>query len=387
MMICLLLAPSLATKPAAPTLSELLRRVPLARRSSKYYSDFLKTGEFGYGPPTTSALPGLHILELSAGRRAAWSTAVATANPTSAVLATDVVAPSEVAPASTASGAPDNLARACCDNLELEQLRQTEPPFDVIFGGHVLCTCEWPVRLPAFARAASGVWRANATTEDAAAACTCGGVPLTRRGVETFVIGVGALLRPGSGVAVFDQEGGWPWGLESLLRDAAAAHSLHLYTRRAPLFSNVDYVLSTVATCTASTARSCRPARARCTSQPADVCATRGYASRGIGTRACMTAQVRDSTCAQVPLVDDVSTDPVQRASRVLDVALLLFPAVVLACIAAFRSGDLPREAIPAFEASKRAVAFGLMLRLVLPYAADVHTTSDLLRRWRSDND
>ena len=106
--------------------------------------------------------------------------------------------------------------------------------------------------------------------------CTCGGVPLSRSGVDVFAGGVAQLLRPGAGVAVFDQEGGWPFGLETLLREAAPRHGLTLHTRRGPFLTNVNYALSAA------------------------------------------------------PLDDDVASDPLQRTARALDAALLLFPAAVL---------------------------------------------------------
>ena len=64
-----------------PTASEWLRSVPLARRTPFYYYGAFRTGEFGYetlngqsGPPWPVAVR--RVLELSAGQRAAWSSAV-----------------------------------------------------------------------------------------------------------------------------------------------------------------------------------------------------------------------------------------------------------------------------------------------------------------------
>ena len=76
------------------------------------------------------------------------------------------------------------------------------------------------------------------------AARTCGGVALDPAGVDGFVAELQPLLREGTGVALFDQEGGWPWGLEQRLRASAAQRGLHLYVRRGPFLTNFGYVLS-----------------------------------------------------------------------------------------------------------------------------------------------
>ena len=56
-------------------------------------------------------------------------------------------------------------------------------------------------------------------------ACTCGGIPISHDGVGSFVGSIASVLSS-DGIAVFDQEGGWPFGLERLLREACAGHGL-----------------------------------------------------------------------------------------------------------------------------------------------------------------
>ena len=51
-------------------------------------------------------------------------------------------------------------------------------------------------------------------------------------------------MPPGRGVAVFDQEGGWPFGLETMMRDAVRRRDAHLLVRRGPIGTNVDYIIS-----------------------------------------------------------------------------------------------------------------------------------------------
>jgi len=78
-----------------------------------------------------------------------------------------------------------------------------------------------------------------------------------------------------------------------------------------------------------------------------------------------------------VPLVDDVSTDPLQRAARLADAALVTFPFAAAALIVAAKNGDVPREFLPAAFAAKSAIAVALALRLTLPFA-DVLTLADV---------
>merc|ERR1740122_106124 len=104
--------------------------------------------------------------------------------------------------------------------------------FDVIYGSHALCTCKWVANPLGFSRRGGGV--------------TCGGLRIEPEAVRQFVQGVARLLTPDAGVAIFDQEGGWPFGLEELLREEAKAANLFFYVRRGPLFTNFDYILSNV---------------------------------------------------------------------------------------------------------------------------------------------
>lgn len=233
--------------------------------------------------------------------------------------------------------AADNARLADCARL------QHLAPFDVVFGGHMLCTCRWPSRPFAFCRAAAATTAAaassppplgeEATLQPAAAtlqpaaaqraARTCGGIAIDAEEVDGFVDGLRPLLGR-RGVAVFDHEGGWPWGLEALLRRAARRRGLFFYVRRGPLFTNFDYVLS-----------------AR-------------------------------------PLFDDVSGDPLQRDARAVAWAFLSFAPAVALLAASFRAGALPQELAPHLEVARRGAALALAVRLLLPFA-DVLTSRDLV--------
>ena len=102
------------------------------------------------------------------------------------------------------------------DNRDLGALASAQAPFDLVYGAHVLCTCQAPAFLAA-----------------AAPRATCGGVPLDNpRAVFRFVGGLKTLLDPSRGVAVFDHEGGWPFGLETTPA-ARRFHRLHLRAPRA----------------------------------------------------------------------------------------------------------------------------------------------------------
>ena len=68
---------------------------------------------------------------------------------------------------------------------------------------------------------------------------------MDRLGVDSFVAGLDALLTPARGVAILDMEGGWPFGLETYLRESAEARNLNFYVRRGPMLTNFGYVLST----------------------------------------------------------------------------------------------------------------------------------------------
>ena len=152
--------------------------------------------------------------------------------------------------------------------------------------------------------------RARAVPCQAPASCaaaprsTCGGVPLDNpRAIYRFVGGLKTLLDPSRGVAVFDHEGGWPFGLETTLRRAARFHRLHFYVRRGPLWTNFDYVLSAAA------------------------------------------------------LEDDVSNDPLQASARASDALLVAFPAVVGAGLVAAQSGAIAHELLPRLDAARKVMA------------------------------
>ncbi len=182
---------------------------------------------------------------------------------------TTVVAADLSPPAPAEAG----VASVSADNTQLPRsdALAAAAPFDLVFASHALCTCQWPLDPTAFLASAG--------------ARTCGGVGLDQAGVDAFVGGLAPLLRRPAGVALFDQEGGWPFGLERRLRAAATAHDLHLYVRRGPLLTNFGYVLSAA------------------------------------------------------PLVDDVSADPFQRDARLVDVALLLFAPTYACVILAAKAG------------------------------------------------
>ena len=161
------------------------------------------------------------------------------------------------------------------------------------------------------------------------AAVTCGGLRLESQAVDEFVLAIATLLTP-RGVAVFDQEGGWPFGLEAMLRRSASRAGLHFYSRRGPMGTNFSYLLS----------------------------------SR--------------------PLADDVSDDPLQRDARAVDAAIVLFAPAVYALAYATSHGLVPAEAMPAADfclhTVRPAAAYYLIARLLLPFAG-VCTVDDLLRR------
>ena len=325
----------------ARRVSDYLRAVPLARRSVDYFASPLATGAFEPVPPRLEAWRDLEIervLELSAGRRARWASAVAAvANVTAADLS---------APNASSSADVECIA---CDNAQLQALADARPgQYDLVFASHALCTCEWVTRPLSFAAitvevgggggGGGGGEESESTPPPgeeeavtAAAATTCGGVALDDASVDRFVAGVAGLLRPRSGVALFDQEGGWPWGLERRLRAAAGRHGLSLYVRRGIFGTNFDYLLTAA------------------------------------------------------PLVDDVSRDPLQIDARVVDAAFGLVAAFALALlfapdatIHAARPLLVGEDALTA----RRAVALLLGARLLLPFC-DVLTTRDLLDRFR----
>ena len=327
----------------ARRVSDYLRAVPLARRSIDYFTSPLATGAFEPVPPRPEAWSDLgieRVLELSAGRRARWANAVsAVAN----VTAADLSAPN----ASSSAG----IECIACDNSRLQRLADERPgEYDLVFASHALCTCEWVTRPLSFAAITVDMGGGGGgggdgvdgdgggspppppPSEEAAAATTCGGVALDDASVDRFVVGVKGLLRPESGVALFDQEGGWPWGLERRLRGAAKRHGLSLYVRRGFFGTNWDYMLTAA------------------------------------------------------PLVDDVSGDPLQRDARVVDVAFGLVAAFALALLLAPDATIHAARPLLVGEnalAARRALALLLATRLLLPLC-DVLTTRDLLERFRS---
>lgn len=297
--------------PVDTSLSSLLRAVPLARRSPAYFGTVFIDGQSTFAEPSADQWERLGVrtvLELGSGKSARWSSA----------LGLSAAAPDRLVAADLNPPACTCAECIAADNSDLRELAAARPQaFDLIYGSHVLCTCRW---VAAPWRYASGPMSTGRPL-----GVTCGGIELEAAAVERFVASLKALLRPGGGVAVFDQEGGWPFGLESELRRAARSQGLWFYTRRGPLWTNFDYVLSTS------------------------------------------------------PLVDDVSPDGWQRDARCVDAALVLFAPAVLALVEAVRDGDLPRDLVPLLSQLKAAVAVGIGARLVLPYA-DVVTTRDV--RW-----
>ena len=330
---------------APPRVSSYLSSVPLARRDPRYYTSFFSSGEFGPTPPAKNLKwprSVSNVLELSAGKNAAWSRAVVAASPPGmrSVCASDLQPPD----------ASTGVSCIAVDNRHLQLLAANRgQSFDLIFASHALCTCRWPLSPLRYvqasraepadaAGAAAAANAADAADDDAdcndgndgdndnAVATTCGGIAISDAGVDNFVAGLAALLRPGAGVAVFDQEGGWSFGLERRMRKAAEARGLHFYVRRGPLWTNFDYVLSAT------------------------------------------------------PLEDDISRDPLQLDARFVDAALLLFAPAVLSLIYASRHGAIDPALFPAINQGKAWFSKGLELRLLVPFA-DFLTTRDYVQR------
>ena len=270
-------------------LSAYLRAVPLARRTPAYYGAIL-AGDAAPCVADENAWNSLKIssvLELGAGQTARWTQSVAALGGARRHVAADLAPPT-----------CDCAKCVAADNRDLGALASAQAPFDLVYGAHVLCTCQAPAFLAA-----------------AAPRATCGGIPLDNpRAVYRFVGGLKTLLDPSRGVAVFDHEGGWPFGLETTLRRAARFHRLHFYVRRGPLWTNFDYVLSAAA------------------------------------------------------LEDDVSNDPLQASARASDALLVAFPAVVGAGLLAAQSGAIAHELLPRLDAARKVMAAYLACRLVLPF-------------------
>ena len=290
MVLLLLCAAVAAASTEQRTLSRLLRTVPLARRTPLYYL-VNRYGEFGrLADPTTTGwvdLPVSTVLELSAGRSCRWSRSVAAARPDARVTAADLLPPLACEPCDAA------VESVACDNADLGAFaRQSGQTYDLVYGSHVLCTCKFV----------------------AGARETCGGVGADVESVDRFVDGLAALLRPRSGIAVFDHEAGWPFGLERKFRVAARRNAMAFYVRRGPLFTNANYVFS-----------------------------------------------------ADPALVDDVSPDVLQRTSRGVDVV------AVAVAVGLGLGGDLPEN----FDAAVEAALWLLVARWSAPLC-DIFTVADL---------
>lgn len=219
-------------------LSVWLRTVPLARYGPRYY--ILDRGDFLPGTPSPQwqKAPVQRVLELSAGRRALWSCAVAKVErPSIEFTVTDLKASDQVECTCVESVEADNARLIDFANTRSHQ-------YDLIFAAHALCTCRCVGSPIEFARACHGAHPAALDSAGRSVARTCGGVPLAAEAVDGFVRAIAILLRPGAGIAIFDQEAGWPFGLERRLRDSAKSHGLHFTVRRGPLWTNTNYVLS-----------------------------------------------------------------------------------------------------------------------------------------------
>ncbi|KAL3909724.1 MAG: hypothetical protein SGPRY_009324 [Prymnesium sp.] len=287
------------------SLSALLRAVPLARGRVEYYGSMLLDGQATFSPPQPSLWTPLRLgslLELGAGTHARWSEQIGAGGVATSVVASDLKPPA--------------CTCADCIAADITQLDQLSPTygasFDLIFGAHVMCTCRWPASPLRYLRGARG----------GEAAVTCGGLSIEPCSVDKFVGSLRMLLSE-EGVAIFDQEGGWPFGLEAELRRAAASEGMHFYTRKGPLLTNFDYVFS------------------------------------------------------MKPLDDDLSSDAWQVDSRYVDAALVAFAPAVLALIGLVRHGDIPMELVPLISQAKGVVAMGIAIRLILPYV-NVLSIADL---------
>eukprot|EP00747_Dinoflagellata_sp_TGD_P102075 gnl/TRDRNA2_/TRDRNA2_168551_c1_seq1.p1 gnl/TRDRNA2_/TRDRNA2_168551_c1~~gnl/TRDRNA2_/TRDRNA2_168551_c1_seq1.p1 ORF type:complete len:478 (+),score=47.15 gnl/TRDRNA2_/TRDRNA2_168551_c1_seq1:91-1524(+) len=198
------------------TLQEWLTTVPQARRQRAYWSYSMN-----YSFSATADVPLGHVLELSAGRVPRWSRALAARGNVACVVAGDIESP---------NSAP-GVTCIALDNTRMKLDNNSLPvSFDLIFGSHALCTCEFVTDPLGFLRGAGDGY-------------TCGGISIEAAAVDDFVASIAKLLKP-QGLAIFDQEGGWPFGLEKMLREAASRHGLTFYVRRGPLSTNFNYILA-----------------------------------------------------------------------------------------------------------------------------------------------
>ena len=88
-----------------------------------------------------------------------------------AVVATDLEPPEPPAAANVVCMSADNT------NLGSNAALAAAAPFDLVFGSHALCTCQWPLNPAAYLAA-------YLTAAPDCAARTCGGVALDPAGVE-----------------------------------------------------------------------------------------------------------------------------------------------------------------------------------------------------------
>lgn len=180
--------------------------------------------------------PSYNVLELAAGEEARWTAKVGKfLGPGRRLVATDLKRPK-----------CECATNLIVDNKDLGAFADQLPGvFDVVYGEHLLCACNehrrgtWPLIAAARAAGLPGnvPYRCG----------TCAGVDIEEESVDKFVGALKTVLRPGGGFAVFDQSliGAGPLGLENFLMKAAQTHGVHVYPVRAPLWANVNYVIST----------------------------------------------------------------------------------------------------------------------------------------------
>ena len=119
--------------------------------------------------------------ELSAGRRALWSHAAASARPSVEFIATALRYANEECASDLVEVAPADNARL------IEFAEERAGAFDLIFASHTMCTCRCAASPGAYARALQGTEPATLDAAGRPVARTCGGVPLTHESVDSFV--------------------------------------------------------------------------------------------------------------------------------------------------------------------------------------------------------